>query len=141
MMADRGQAASMKAALEIPAVDYLKAMRIRSLVRDAFQDMLYREVDMLLTPSRMEVAPHLATGFGDEEGRPLTDKRGLADLIPAANLAGLPAISLPCGFAGNLPVGISLVGRAFFENHLLGVGRAFQSQTDWHKRRPPVAAS
>ena len=140
MMADRTQAAALKAALEIPAVDYLKAMRIRSLVRDAFQDMLYRQVDMLLAPSRMEVAPRIAAGLDGEDQRPLTGKRGLADLIPAANLAGLPAISLPCGFDGSLPVGISLVGRAFFENHLLAVGRAFQSQTDWHRRRPPAGS-
>ena len=64
--------------------------------------------------------------------------RGFESIIPAANLAGLPAISLPCGFAGGLPVAISLVGRAWFENHLIGVGRAFQAQTDWHKRKPPV---
>ncbi len=139
LMADPSQAAALKAALDIPAVDYLKAMRIRSLVREAFRAMLYRDVDMLLAPARMEVAPHLAEGLGGLGGeRSLAGGRGLAGLIPAGNLAGLPAISLPCGFAGGLPVGISLVGRAFFENHLIGVGRAFQAQSDWHRRRPPV---
>jgi aspartyl-tRNA(Asn)/glutamyl-tRNA(Gln) amidotransferase subunit A len=59
-------------------------------------------------------------------------------MVQAGNLAGLPALSLPCGFADQLPIAISLVGRAFSENHLLVLGRAFQSHTDWHRRRPPV---
>jgi aspartyl-tRNA(Asn)/glutamyl-tRNA(Gln) amidotransferase subunit A len=67
-------------------------------------------------------------------------KRGLQDLGAAGNLAGLPALSLPCGFAQNLPLGLSLVGRPFEENLLLAIGRQFQSQTDWHRRRPPLPA-
>jgi aspartyl-tRNA(Asn)/glutamyl-tRNA(Gln) amidotransferase subunit A len=136
-MADPTQAATLKAAVDIPALDYLKAMRIRSLVRAAFRELFY-DVDMLLTPSRMAPAPRIDEGVGGGGGRPVAGGRGLGDIIPAGNLAGLPAISLPCGFAGGLPVGISLVGRPWFENHLIGVGRAFQAQTDWHKRRPPV---
>jgi aspartyl-tRNA(Asn)/glutamyl-tRNA(Gln) amidotransferase subunit A len=58
-------------------------------------------------------------------------------LIPAGNLAGLPALVLPCGFAQNLPVALQLVGPPFSENVLLAVGREFQQRTDWHKRRPP----
>ncbi len=59
-------------------------------------------------------------------------------MIPAGNLAGLPALSLPCGFADGLPIAISLVGRPFYENQILTIGAAFQSQTDWHRRKPPV---
>lgn len=136
-MADPSQAAVLKAALDIPAVDYLKAMRIRTLVRAAFRE-LYYDIDMLLTPSRMAPAPRISEGVGGGEGRSVAGGRGLGDIIPAGNLAGLPAISLPCGFAGGLPVGISLVGRPWFENHLIGVARVFQEQTDWHKRKPPV---
>jgi aspartyl-tRNA(Asn)/glutamyl-tRNA(Gln) amidotransferase subunit A len=58
-------------------------------------------------------------------------------LIPAGNLAGLPALILPCGFAGSLPVALQLVGPPFSENVLLAVGREFQQRTDWHQRRPP----
>jgi aspartyl-tRNA(Asn)/glutamyl-tRNA(Gln) amidotransferase subunit A len=138
MMADPAQAATLKAALDIPAIDYLKAMRIRSLVRAAFRELFY-DIDMLLTPSRLAPAPRLADGVGGPEGRSLAaGGRGLTGIIPAGNLAGLPAISLPCGFAGTLPVGISLVGRPWFENHLIGVGRVFQEKTDWHKRNPKV---
>ena len=136
-MADRAQAASLKAALEIPAVDYLKAMRIRSLVRAAFRELFY-DLDMLLTPSRLTPAPRISEGVGRGGGRAIAGGRGLGEIIPAGNLAGLPAISLPCGFAGGLPLGISLIGRAWFDNHVIGVGRAFQAQTDWHKRKPPV---
>lgn len=136
-MADPSQAATLKAALDIPAIDYLKAMRIRTLVRAAFRE-LYYDIDMLLTPSRLSPAPRLADGVGGAEGRTVAGSRGLSGIIPAGNLAGLPAISLPCGFAGALPVGISLVGRPWFENHLIGVGRVFQEKTDWHKRKPPV---
>jgi aspartyl-tRNA(Asn)/glutamyl-tRNA(Gln) amidotransferase subunit A len=69
---------------------------------------------------------------------PLQTARGLTDLISAGNLAGLPGLSLPCGFALNLPVAISLVGPAFSENTLIAVGREFQKITDWHRRHPPV---
>jgi aspartyl-tRNA(Asn)/glutamyl-tRNA(Gln) amidotransferase subunit A len=134
-MADAAQAASLKAALEIPAVDYLKAMRIRSLVRAAFRELFY-DLDMLLTPSRLAPAPRISDGLGRGDGRTVSGGRGLSEIIPAGNLAGLPAISLPCGFADGLPLGISLIGRAWFENHLISVGRAFQAQTDWHKRQP-----
>jgi aspartyl-tRNA(Asn)/glutamyl-tRNA(Gln) amidotransferase subunit A len=131
-LADPVQAASLKAAVDIPAIDYLKAMRIRSQVRQAFAELLYKDVDMLLAPARSAPAP-LAMSI-----RTTTRE---SDLIPAANLAGLPAISLPCGFAGGLPIAISFVGRAFFDNHVLGIGRAFQSQTDWHRRRPGTASA
>jgi Asp-tRNA(Asn)/Glu-tRNA(Gln) amidotransferase A subunit family amidase len=137
-MADRTQAAGLKAALEIPAVDYLKAMRVRSLVRQAFRD-LFVNVDLLLAPARGGPAPPVAGPLrGGGGGAPVGGGRGLGAIIPAGNLAGLPAISLPCGFAGGLPVGISIIGRPFFDNHVIGVGRAFQAQTDWHRRRPPA---
>jgi len=139
-MADPSQAAILKSALDIPAIDYLKAMRIRTLVRSAFRE-LYYDIDMLLTPSRLAPAPRLSEGVGGGEGRNVAGSRGLSDIIPAGNLAGLPAISLPCGFAGALPVGISLVGRPWFENHLIGVARAFQEKTDWHKKKPPVGVA
>jgi aspartyl-tRNA(Asn)/glutamyl-tRNA(Gln) amidotransferase subunit A len=60
-------------------------------------------------------------------------------LTPAGNLAGLPALSLPCGFsATHLPLGVQLLGRPFDEATLIDLGRAYQEITDWHKRRPPV---
>jgi aspartyl-tRNA(Asn)/glutamyl-tRNA(Gln) amidotransferase subunit A len=136
-LADEKQIAGLKADYEIPARDYLRAMRVRSLVQKAFRD-LFVDVDILVSPSRMGVAPKVSEPL-DGGGTPREAKggRGLRDLIPAGNLAGLPALSLPCGFAEDLPVGISLVGRPFTENQLVAVGREFQNRTDWHRRRPP----
>jgi aspartyl-tRNA(Asn)/glutamyl-tRNA(Gln) amidotransferase subunit A len=62
----------------------------------------------------------------------------LSQLGAAGNLAGLPALCLPCGFADGLPLAIQLVGRPFTENTLLAVGREFQRRTEWHRRRPPA---
>ena len=58
-------------------------------------------------------------------------------MISAGNLAGLPALVLPCGFAENLPLAVQVVGAPFSENLLLAVGKEFQARTNWHKRRPP----
>ena len=137
-LADPRQAAGLKAASEIPATEYLKAMRIRALVQDAFRNLLL-DVDMLLTPTRPGPAPKVSEPLDAFAARqPVASQRGLNGLIPAGNLAGLPALAMPCGFADGLPVGISLVGRPFSENRLVAVGRAFQEMTDWHRRRPPM---
>src|SRR5579884_2054100 len=140
-LADQLQIAGLKAGLEIPATEYLKAMRIRTLVQNAFRE-LFAGVDVLLTPSRLTAAPKISQPLDRppaSAGAPPKD-RGLTSLIPAGNLAGIPALSLPCGFADGLPVAISLVGRPFSENLLLSVGREYQVRTDWHRRRPPAAS-
>lgn len=137
-LVDRKQAAGLRAGLEIPAKDYLKAMRIRSLVQQGFRE-IFAEVDVLLAPSRLGAAPKITQPLDRPySDRPQPKERGLSQLIPAGNLAGLPALSLPCGFADGMPIAISLVGRPFSENTLLTIGRAFQKATDWHRRRPPV---
>ena len=137
-LADRKQIAGLKAGLEIAAKDYLKAMRIRSLIQREFRQ-LFTQVDVLLAPARLGVAPRIGEPLDrrPDPERPRPKDPGLTALIPAANLAGLPALCLPCGFADNLPVGIQLVGLPFSENTLLAVGREFQNRTDWHRRRPP----
>ncbi len=137
-LADEEQIAGLKAGLEIAAKDYLRAMRIRSIVQQKFRE-LFVSVDILVTPTRFSVAPSAHERLGGGKKRPEPKSRGLRDLIPAGNLAGLPALSLPCGFAEGLPLGISLTGRPFYENTLLAVGQEFQKRTDWHRRRPPAA--
>lgn len=136
---DEEQIAGLKAGLDISAKDYLKAMRIRGLILQAFREM-FVDVNLLVTPTRMATAPSAQEklGGGDDNNRPQPKSRGLRNLIPAGNLAGLPALSLPCGFADGLPVGISLVGRPLYENTILAVGREFQNRTDWHRSRPPA---
>jgi aspartyl-tRNA(Asn)/glutamyl-tRNA(Gln) amidotransferase subunit A len=137
-LADRKQIAGLKAGLEISAKDYFKAMRIRRLVIEEMRK-LFASVDVLVSPSRFGPATKITEPL-DRPARPKPEpkRRGLRDLGAAGNLAGLPALSLPCGFAGGLPVAIQLVGRPFSENNLIAFGKAFQDHTDWHRRRPPV---
>ena len=136
-LADKRQIAGLKAGLDIPARDYLKAMRIRRLVQQGFR-RLFADVDLLLSPSRFTVAPPISFPLDRRPEQPPPQAPGMSALIPAGNLAGLPAISLPCGFADNLPVAVQLVGLPFSENTLLALGREFQARTDWHRRKPPV---
>jgi aspartyl-tRNA(Asn)/glutamyl-tRNA(Gln) amidotransferase subunit A len=138
-LADQKQIAGLRAGLTIPARDYLQAMRIRRMIQQEFRK-LFTSVDILVAPARYEVAPQVRDPL-DRSGPPSpaeTKKGGMRALIPASNLAGLPALSLPCGFADGLPVGIQLVGRPLTENLLLTVGVNFQKQSDWHRRRPKI---
>ena len=138
-LADKKQIAGLKAALGISARDYLRAMRARRLVQQEFRRLL-TTVDVLLAPARYGVATRLSepldrasSGAGGAAA-----PAGLRALIPASNLAGLPALCLPCGFAEGLPVGIQLVSRPWTENTILSIGKEYQARTDWHRRRPPV---
>jgi aspartyl-tRNA(Asn)/glutamyl-tRNA(Gln) amidotransferase subunit A len=135
-LADAAQIAGLKANLEIPASAYLKAMRVRRLIQEAFQQ-LFGEIDLLVAPGRLGPASPIDEPLDQEGAGPTPADPGMTSLIQASNLAGLPALVLPCGFAGNLPVALQLVGPPFSENLLLAVGREFQAHTDWHRRRPP----
>jgi len=135
-LADAAQIAGLKASLDLPAKDYLKAMRLRRLVQEEFRK-LFMQVDALVAPGRSGPATRIDQpvdrgGFQPPAGTP----PGLAGIIQAGNLAGLPALVLPCGFADRLPVALQLVGAPFSENLLLAIGRDFQARTDWHKKRP-----
>lgn len=137
-LADPKQIAGLRAGLEIPAKDYLKAMRIRTLAQQKIRG-LFGEVDILLAPSRSGPASKISEPLDRRSPeQPEPKDAGLSELIPAGNLAGLPALSLPCGFADGLPVAIQLVGSAFSENVLLAMGKEFQTRTDWHRKRPKV---
>ena len=145
-LADLSQIAGLKASLEIPAKDYLKAMRIRRLLQTAMQKM-WGELDAVIAPARTGVAPKVDQPFGPPPGVASTAKpepaphaapAGFGAIVPAGNLAGLPALVLPCGFADNLPVAVQLVGPPWSENSLLAIGKEFQTRTDWHKRKPPA---
>ncbi len=135
-LADERQIAGLRAGLDISASDYLRAMRIRSIVRDELRK-LFTRVDVLVSPSVFGVATKIEQPLDGPSGpSPAPKQRGLSDLGAAGNLAGLPALSLPCGFVDGLPVALQLVGRPFTENNLLALGVEFQKRTDWHRRRP-----
>jgi aspartyl-tRNA(Asn)/glutamyl-tRNA(Gln) amidotransferase subunit A len=109
---------------------YLKAQRVRSLISDDFR-RAFTEVDLLLGPT----TPTTAFGLGDKTSDPIT--MYLNDIYTiGANMAGLPAMSLPCGFADGLPVGVQLIGPHFAEGRLLAAAHAYQRETDWHLRAP-----
>ncbi|MDQ1471149.1 MAG: hypothetical protein QOJ99_2629 [Bryobacterales bacterium] len=139
-LADAKQIEGLKAGLEIPAKDYLRAMRIRSLIQKRFHE-LFADVDILVAPATYRIATKVTDPL--DAAPPGTaaapsGARGMNGLIPAGNLAGLPALCLPCGFSENMPVALQLVGPAFSENSLLALGREFQNRTGWHKRHPSV---
>lgn len=119
------------AARFIPAVDYLHAQRIRRHIGRAL-DGMFGEIDAFIGPTLPCVANPIATSFSEY----FSQWDGTA-LGAAGNVAGLPAISIPCGFgAGRLPTGLVFVGRAGDEATILEIARHYQSRTDWHRRRP-----
>ncbi len=136
-LADKPQIAGLKASLELPAKEYLKAMRLRRLIQEEVAK-LFGNVDVLLAPGRPTIASKLDQPLDRSPAgaAPPPKDPGFRSIIQMGNLAGLPALVLPCGFAENMPVALQLVGAPFAENTLLAIGRDFQSHTDWHRRRP-----
>ncbi len=111
---------------------YLKALKVRTLIKSDF-DKAFADHDFLICPT----SPTVAFKIGEKANDPLAMK--LADIctIPV-NLAGIPALSVPCGFADGLPVGMQLMGAPFSEDLLLQVAYAYEQSTDWHSRRPAL---
>ena len=109
---------------------YLKAQRVRTLINEDFI-RAFREVDVLMGPT----TPTPAFAIGAKTADPIT--MYLNDIYTiGANLAGLPGISVPCGFVQELPVGLQIVGPHFSEARVLNAAHAFQRATDWHARVP-----
>ena len=116
----------------IPAVDYVNARRVQAIVRATFRSAL-AEADVLVTPC----LPHTPLRVG----QPMSREPAVAwnRLLTPVNVAGYPAISVPCGFdGGGMPVGLQMIGRPFEEALLLRVARAYERMTGWHERRPAL---
>ena len=111
---------------------YLKAQRVRRLIADDFQRAL-SEVDVMMGPVAPSVAPNLGESLKDPVAMYLSD----IYTVPV-NLAGLPALSIPAGFAHGRPVGLQVIGKAFAESRLLNIAHQFQQVTDWHRQIPPA---
>jgi len=109
---------------------YLKAQRVRRLIVDDFR-AAFTQVDLLIGPT----TPTPAFDIGAKIDDPVT--MYLNDIYTiGANLAGLPGLSLPCGFVDGLPMGLQLIGPHFSEDRLLCAGHGYQLATDWHRRAP-----
>lgn len=108
---------------------YLKALKVRTLIKQDF-DRAFEQYDLLVSPT----APNVAFKFGEKED-PLAMYLTEVCTIPV-NLAGLPGISIPCGFAQGMPVGLQLIGRPFAEGTLLQAAYAYEQNTDWHRQKP-----
>ena len=109
---------------------YLKAQRVRQLIANDFT-RAFGEVDVLIGPT----TPTVAFEIGAKANDPVT--MYLNDIYTiGANLAGLPALSIPCGFVNALPVGLQIIGGHFAEELLLNVAHRYQRETDWHLRAP-----
>jgi len=112
---------------------YLKAQRVRALIRRDF-DEVFKRCDVIVTPT----APTTAFKIGEKIQDPL--QMYLTDIYTiSVNLAGLPALSLPCGFDHEgLPIGLQLIGKDFDEATILRVAHAYEQATEWHKRKPQL---
>ncbi len=112
---------------------YLKAQKVRTLIKEDFE-RAFAQVDILTCPT----SPTTAFKIGEKTNDPLS--MYLSDLMTIpVNLAGLPALSLPCGFdSKGLPIGLQFIGNVLKESQLLEVGRVYQESTPWHTRTPQI---
>ncbi len=112
---------------------YRKAQKVRTLVKKDFEDA-FQKVDLLLAPT----APTPAFVIGAHTNDPV--QMYLEDVFTVpASLAGMPGLSIPCGFSrNNLPIGMQLIGPHFREDLLFQVGHAYEQSTDWHTRKPNI---
>ncbi|CAD6494476.1 MAG: Amidase [Candidatus Argoarchaeum ethanivorans] len=109
---------------------YLKALKVRTLVKKDFESA-FKTYNMLLAPTM----PYPAFEFGEKIKDPLSLYLADVNTVPI-NLAGVPAVSVPCGFENKLPIGLQLIGNFFDEATILQAAHNFEDHTDFHNRRP-----
>ncbi|MBX6342527.1 MAG: Asp-tRNA(Asn)/Glu-tRNA(Gln) amidotransferase subunit GatA, partial [Thermomicrobiaceae bacterium] len=114
---------------------YVKAQKVRTLIKRDF-DEAFEKVDTIVAPT----SPTVAFKIGERVADPIQMYLSDVFTIPA-NMAGIPGIAVPCGFAHGLPVSLQFMGRAFDEATILRVAHAYEQATDWHTRLPDVDAS
>ncbi len=122
----------------ISGTAYVAAQRLMYDYRAAVRDAL-RSVTVLVVPTTMATATEIGQETVDVDGRTLPVSIAMAGMTSRFNMAGTPALSLPCGFSGEgLPIGMSIVGRPFDEWSAFRVAHAYEQATDWHTRRPAI---
>ncbi len=112
---------------------YLKAQKVRTLIKKDFEEA-FKKCDAIITPT----APTTAFKIGEKTQDPL--QMYLSDIFTiSVNLAGLPGLSLPCGFdSEGLPIGMQIIGKHFDEATILRIGFAYEQATEWHKKKPQL---
>ncbi len=111
---------------------YLKAQKVRTLIRQEF-DQAFERFDALITPT----SPTVPFKIGEKVDDPLQMYLSDVCTLPI-NIAGLPAISIPAGFADGLPIGMQIIGKPFAEETILRIAYAYEQATEWHKRKPQI---
>ena len=109
---------------------YLKALKVRTLIRQEFEE-IFERFDALITPT----TPTTAFNIGEKTNDPVSMYKSDTLTIPV-NIAGIPSISVPCGFSEGLPIGMQIMGKALSEETILNVAYTYQQATDWHTKRP-----
>jgi aspartyl-tRNA(Asn)/glutamyl-tRNA(Gln) amidotransferase subunit A len=112
---------------------YLKAQKVRTLIKQEF-DRAFERFDVILAPT----SPTVAFKIGEKVDDPLAMYLNDVLTIPV-NMAGLPGMSIPCGFSNGLPVGLQIIGKAFDEETILRTAYCYQQHTDFHTKRPDLA--
>lgn len=138
-LADQSQIDGLKASLTYSALDYLKAMRVRTQIQAALRQM-FANVDLLVAPTRLSLPDRADQPFDETEPKRPDQKGVAAGLVQASNLCGFPAITVPCGIVNGLPIGLQIVGPPFEENRVIAFARAFQGCTNFHQQHAPVPA-
>jgi len=152
-LVDESQKVGLVASLSIPATDYLDSSRLRTQIQ-ADLGKMFERFHVLVAPSRLRPAPLVDADFKSTPGKDVdkpadgsaekpapkpapTPSDDRHSIIAASNIAGLPALSVPCGFTKeNLPIGIQFIADALSDDTCIGFARDFQIATDWHLRRP-----
>ncbi|MGH9368475.1 MAG: amidase family protein, partial [Thermoanaerobaculia bacterium] len=123
-----------EASRSVSGADYVRAMQARRIMQRELE-RVFSKFDVLIAPG----VPFVATPIEANLEQAFS---GPDPLGAAGNLAGLPALTLPCGFSrANLPVGMQIIGRPLEERRVLALGRLFQQRTQWHRRRPPALSA
>jgi aspartyl-tRNA(Asn)/glutamyl-tRNA(Gln) amidotransferase subunit A len=131
----------LQSGLFLTASQYLGAQQARRKIIAGYRS-LWRSFDVLVTPSSPIAAPLIGATTTMLGGKEIPLVRAFLDLTLPFNLTGQPALSVPCGFTrGGLPIGLQLVGRPFDEATLFRAGAAYEAATNWHSRKPPIAAA
>ncbi len=131
--------ARLEIGFHVSAHDYLQAARLRARATRAFVDEVFQKVDVLAAPTIPEPAPALAAVKAGSPDEIVRRMGRFSRLTRPWNALGVPALSVPCGFAADgRPVGLQLIGRPFDEATLLRAGHAYEQAAGWWRRRPPL---